>query len=87
MSDLDGRYRLARERIDILRAEAARERLVREVRAGGNDGRARRERPSQRVGLGMLFIRVGRALGGEGRGTAASLARATVRGSLEEAGS
>src|SRR6185437_8050125 len=58
--DLNGGYGLARERVEALRAEAARERFARSF--------VRPERPpraSLRSMFGRLLIRTGRALGGD----------------------
>lgn len=85
MSDLNGRYRLAGERVEALRAEAARERLARSlVRAGGDQGR------SLTAIVGDLLIRAGRALGGDRRSRRAvapptPTGTATVTGGLGRA--
>lgn len=60
MRDLNGGYGLARERVEALRAEAARERFARSF--------VRPERPARaslRSILGRLLIRTGQALGGD----------------------
>ena len=82
MSDLNIRYRLAGERLEALRAEAARERMVRSVARAGRPGRT-----SVKATLGLFLIRAGKALGGEHRTTEIPAARASTRASLEEAGS
>lgn len=60
MRDLNGGYGLARERVEALRAEAARERFARSFVRPGRPGRA--SLPGM---LGRLLIRTGRALGGD----------------------
>jgi hypothetical protein len=59
--DLYGGYRLAQERVEALRAEAARDRLARSIVRPERPGRG-----SLRSVLGTLLIRTGRALGGDG---------------------
>lgn len=60
MRDLNGGYGLARERVEALRAEAARERFARSFVRPERPGRA-----SLPSALGRLLIRTGRALGGD----------------------
>lgn len=78
MIDPDWQYRLALERGDSLRAEAARERLARLALQPDRYGRT-----SFRTYFGDLLIRAGRALGGDRRGTNATTSRIVARGSLD----
>jgi hypothetical protein len=75
VGDPDARYWMARERLEALRTEAARERLARAAaRAGRHHGR------SLRVMLGLALVRAGMALGGDGRMPEAPTTRASSRG-------
>jgi len=58
--DLYGGYRLAQERVEALRVEAARDRFARSFVRPERPGRG-----SRRSVLGSLLVRTGRALGGD----------------------
>jgi hypothetical protein len=77
--ELDGRYRIAVERAEGLREEAARERLAHGAAwADPSPG------TSLRTALGDLLIRVGRALGGDHRRGDATTASAVTSGPLQD---
>jgi hypothetical protein len=77
--DPDWQYRLALDRGESLREEAAARRLARWTAPPGRSGRV-----ALRAFLGDLLIRAGRALGEDRRSGNATTSRIVARGSLDE---